>query len=234
MSDQRPLNPRSRYPSSDPPSANAALSVTRADFDAIVRELDQLRRSHRDELARRLRDARTSGSPADDDDVLAVLEDVSVDRARIAHLEETIRTAAVVDAAFDGCAALGCVVRAADDVSQVTEFVLVGRRGRDAARHEVSPASPVGRALLGARPGDAVRVELPDGRHRTLRILEVIPADLAGQVLAGAVTVNGKQYGLVVATSGIPDPGKAPQTVPHGPPPSSDEVGPRTQRRNAS
>jgi transcription elongation factor GreA len=213
--------------------ANAALSVTRADFDAIVRELDQLRRSHRDELARRLRDARASGSTADDD-VLAVLEDVSVDRAPIAHLEETIRTAAVVDAAFDGCAALGCVVRAADDVSQVTEFVLVGRRGRDAARHEVSPASPVGKALLGARPGDAVRVELPDGRHRTLRILEVIPADVAEQVLAGAVTVNGKQYGLVVATSAVPDAEKASQTVPHGPPPSSDEVGPRTQRRNAS
>jgi transcription elongation factor GreA len=131
-------------------------------LDAIVRELDELRRSQREELARRLRDARESGSPADDDDVLAVLEEVSVDRARIARLEELVRTAAVVDAAFDGCAALACAVRAVDDSSQITEFVLVGRRGHDAARHEVSPASPVGRALSGARPGDSVRVDLPE------------------------------------------------------------------------
>ena len=37
----------------------------------------------------------------------------------------------------------------------------------------VTPASPVGRALWGARPGDVVRVELPNGRDRTLRVLDV-------------------------------------------------------------
>ena len=184
MSDQRPLYPNPSSRSSGPSPANADLSVTRADLDATLRELDELRSSHREELARRLRDARGSGSPADDDDVLAVLEEVSVDRARIARLEEFVRTAAVVDAVFDGCAALGCAVRAVDDSSQITEFVLVGRRGHDAARHEVSPASPVGRALLGARPGDAVRVELPDGRHRMLRVLEVTPAGVAAQIPA--------------------------------------------------
>jgi transcription elongation factor GreA len=184
MSDHRSLTPSSRSCSSGPTPANAGLSVTRADFDAIVRELDQLRSSHRDELARRLRDARTSGSPADDDDVLAVLEEVSVHRPRIARLEELVRTVAVVDAEFDGRGALGCAVRAVDNSGQVTEFVLVGRRSHDAARHEVSPASPVGKALLGARPGDAVRVQLPDGRHRRLRVVEVMPAAVCGRVPA--------------------------------------------------
>ena len=184
MSDQRPLTHSPSASSSGPTPANAVLSVTRADFDAIVRELDQRRSSHRDGLARRLREARASGSPADDDDVLAVLEEVSVDRARIARLEELVRTAEVVDAAFDGCAALGCAVRVIDDSGGVTEFVLVGRRGHDAARHEVSPASPVGSALFGARPGDAVQVQLPDGRHRRLRVVEVLPAGVAAQIPA--------------------------------------------------
>jgi transcription elongation factor GreA len=184
MFDQRPLHPIPSSRSNGPRPAHPDLSVTRADFDAIVRELDELRRSHREELACRLRDARASGSPADDDDVLAVLQEVCVDRARIASLEELVRTAALVDAVFDGCAALGCAVRAVDDSSQITEFVLVGRRGHDATRLEVSPGSPVGRALLGARPGDAVRVELPDGRHRMLRVLEVTPAGVAAQAPA--------------------------------------------------
>jgi transcription elongation factor GreA len=92
--------------------------------------------------------------------------------------------AAVVDSAFDGCAALGCTVRAVDDSGRVTDFLLVVRRSRGAARHEVSPASPVGKALLGARPGDDVRVQLPDGRHRALRVLKVTPAHVTTQVPA--------------------------------------------------
>jgi transcription elongation GreA/GreB family factor len=40
-------------------------------------------------------------------------------------------------------------------------------------RQEVTPSSPVGEALIGARPGDQVRVELPSGRVRVLRVLEV-------------------------------------------------------------
>jgi hypothetical protein len=34
-------------------------------------------------------------------------------------------------------------------------------------------ASPVGQAVRGARPGDVVRVALPNGRDRTLRVIEV-------------------------------------------------------------
>jgi transcription elongation GreA/GreB family factor len=124
-----------------------------------------------------------SGSPANDHDVLAVLEEVSVNRARSARLEQTLRTAEVVDGASDGCVALGCAVRAADDAGRVTEFVLVGRRGHDAARHHL--AGFTGRqGTTGARPGDAVRVALPDGRRRTLRILDVMPVDAAAQVPA--------------------------------------------------
>ena len=181
MSHAQPVLPTASAHSSGAVPANADPSLTRADFDAIVRELDQLRSSHREELARRLRDARASGSPADDDDVLAVLEEVSLERARIARLEELMRTAAVVDAAFDGCAALGCTVRVADEADQVVEFVLVGMRSHDAPRNEVTRASPVGNALFGARPGDPVRVQLPGGRSRVLRVLEVMPTGAATQ-----------------------------------------------------
>jgi transcription elongation factor GreA len=159
----------------------APPSVTRADFDALVGELDSLRSRHRDELARQLRDARACGSPADDDDVMAVLGEVSVDLDRISRLEELVRTAVVVDTAFDGSAALGCAVRAVNESGRVIEFLLVGRRSSEAARHEVSPASPIGKALLGARPGTVVQVELPGGGSRLLEILEVLPPRVASE-----------------------------------------------------
>jgi transcription elongation factor GreA len=151
--------------------------LTAADHAALVAELELLQARHRREVEEGLRLARGfSGSP-DSDDLLAVLEDAAIDQARIAQLEELVRTASVVDeaAAMEGAAGLGTMVRVVDDAGRTTEYELVGRRTSDAQRHAVSLSSPVGKALLGARRGDVVQAVLPTGRRRTLRVLDVEP-----------------------------------------------------------
>ena len=173
MANDRPLAPTFRPDVRVP--ADAGPGLTRAEFDELATELQELRTTHQAELADRLRDARDYGSPGDNEDVLAVHEEVSVSVARIARLEKLLRSAPIVDREFDGCVSLGCTVRVAGDGGRIAEYVLIGRRGEASARHEVSWESPVGRALLGARPGQLVRVELPDGRDRSLRILHVTP-----------------------------------------------------------
>jgi hypothetical protein len=79
------------------PSTNGVM-LTAADFDELVRELELRRGALRAELAQRLRDARAFGSPGDDDEWLAVLEDVAVDRVRVVSLParrwSTVRRAA--------------------------------------------------------------------------------------------------------------------------------------------
>jgi transcription elongation factor GreA len=164
--------------------ANAGRGLTRAEYDAVVTELRQLRSEHRDELADRLREARASGSPGDNEDVLAVHEEASVNAAWIARLEELLRSAPIVDREFDGSASVGCTVHVADDGGRTAEYLLIGRRSEASARHEVSWGSPVGRALLGARPGQVVHVQLPDGRERALRILDVAPGGIGAQIAA--------------------------------------------------
>ena len=158
----------------DPGEAKSGW-MTATDYDALVRELDSLRARHRTEVAERLRLAREFGDGAGNDDLLAVLEDVAIDGARIAQLEELVRCASVVEegVAGDGGAGLGSVVRVADDAGRTTAYRLIGRRSPAAGTHEVSLASPVGARLLGARAGDVIHVELPGGRCRTLRVLEV-------------------------------------------------------------
>jgi transcription elongation factor GreA len=158
------------------PSTGSATGVllTHADFDALVRELEALRRTHRDELARRLREARAFGTSTENDDLLTVLEESAVGSARIAQLEELVRVASVVEgAAGDGGAGLGSTVGVADDRGRVTRYELIGRRSDNSNPHEVTFASPVGQALWGAHPGDVVNVALPSGRSRTLRVLDV-------------------------------------------------------------
>jgi transcription elongation factor GreA len=159
--------------------AEAPTTLTTAEYAALARELELLRSRHRSELAERLRLARGFGGSADNDDLLAVLEEAAVDEARIAQLEEQVRSARVVDVALAGvgAAGLGAIVRVADEAGDECEYELVGRRSPDSRRHEVTPASPVGEALLGARSGDSVRVELPSGRALILEVLDVRYAD---------------------------------------------------------
>lgn len=164
-------------PDADPNTqggAETSVLLTQADFDALVRELESLRHKHRGELAGRLREARAFGTSTENDDLLTVLEESAIDRARIAQLEELVRLASVVEgAAGDGGAGLGSTVRVIDDKRRTTEYELIGRRSQESAPHEVTFASPVGRALWGALPGDVLRVELPNRRTRTLRVLDV-------------------------------------------------------------
>jgi transcription elongation factor GreA len=160
--------------------------LTEADYIALVGELESLRARYRREIAERLRVARSFSAAPDDDDLLAVLEEAAIEQARIAQLEELVRTASVVDgaAATDGTAGLGTVVRVVDDADRTTEYELVGRRTPDSRRHAVSLASPVGRALVGARAGDVVEAALPSGRRRTLRVLAVEPSSPIGAPLS--------------------------------------------------
>jgi hypothetical protein len=62
--------------------------------------------------------------------------------------------------------------------------------------------SPVGRALLGARPGQLVRVELPDRRDRVLRILDVTPGRFGPEVALerDAEVVRGPRTHALVQT----------------------------------
>ena len=160
--------------------------MSSAEYAVLTRELESLRASHRSELARQLHDVRAHGTTSDDDDRLAVLEEAAIDRARIAQLEELVRSATVLDdhVVFDGAAGLGSTVEVADEAGRTAMYKLIGRRTSESPAQEVSLGSPVGKALVGARTGDVVHVGLPNGRERSLTVLEV--SDRTGDRIAKA------------------------------------------------
>src|SRR3954469_16642919 len=161
-------------PQLHPRPAPESVMLSPTDFAEITRELDSLRNTHRAEIAERLRDARTYGTAVGDDDHLAILEDAAVDRGKIAQLERLVASATIVEAlADDGVAGLGSVVRVGDHAGRQTEYEIGGWPPAEALQTQVTPASPIGEALLGARSGDVVRVLLPSGLERMLEIVAV-------------------------------------------------------------
>jgi len=159
-----------------PTAAPGGVLLSKADLAELTRELETLRRAHQADMADRLREAREFGTAVDDDDHLAVMEDTAVMQMRIAHLERLIASAVIVEtnSQDEGVVELGSRVLVRDDNGKETEYEIVGRRASDATVTQVTPASPVGEALMGASEGDRVQVELPSGRRRALTILRVV------------------------------------------------------------
>jgi len=82
----------------------------------------------------------------------------------------------LASSANDGAGAgAGSVVRVEDRAGRISEYELV-ERTETAARERVTLGSPVGQALLGARPGDHIPITFGNGRRRRVRVLDVAAA----------------------------------------------------------
>jgi transcription elongation factor GreA len=155
--------------------------MTAASLNELRDELEQLRRRTRLEIAQRLREARFYGDGSNNDDYHAVREEQMVLEARIASLEDTLARATVVNTeeAARGVAVVGSTVLIEDLASGgVSQYRLTS------AHHSLGPdtisaGSPMGRALVGANPGTTVTVQLPNGRTRSIRLVDVKDEDTA-------------------------------------------------------
>ena len=158
-------------------AADDAVYVTEQGLAALEHELRRLHAQKTGEVAEQLREARSFGSAAGNDELWAIREDEAILDARIARLEGVIARARIIDPrASDGGVAIGSTV-ALEDLSTGTtaRYRIVGVHdpAPPADVTPVSAASPVGRAVIGRRPGARVSVELPGGRARELRLLQV-------------------------------------------------------------
>jgi transcription elongation factor GreB len=92
---------------------------------------------------------------------------------RLAELTAVLEAAEVVEPAPDESpATFGAWVTTLDEAGEQTTIRLVGPDEADPRAGLLSVASPVGRALLGRRPGDTAVVERPRGKTE-LQVVDV-------------------------------------------------------------
>lgn len=96
---------------------------------------------------------------------------------RIRKIQKLLSKAVIGDnPAGDSIAEPGMVLTIRYDVTGETETFLLGRRGSEGANIKVySMASPLGRAIAGARPGDQRIYSIPDETGRLVTLLKAVP-----------------------------------------------------------
>lgn len=150
---------------------NEPVPLTRAAYEAMQRELEELRTEGRRRVSEQIQEAREIELDQDEDMIPALeaaKESQGFIEGRIAVLEQALGNATIIDEEAvrrSDTVQIGSTVVVRGDAGERTYRVLHAAEA-DAAEGSISPESPIGAALLGRSAGDVVEVEAPAGTQR--------------------------------------------------------------------
>jgi transcription elongation factor GreA len=139
-------------------------------FERLKAELEDLTTRGRLEVAGKIERARELGDLSENGDYHAAKDEQGHMEGRIRQLEHLLENAEIVAPPADGVVGPGSIVTVVyeGDDESAAERYLVGHieEERQDDLDVVSPESPLGQALIGAREGEWVTYEAPNGELR--------------------------------------------------------------------
>jgi transcription elongation factor GreA len=137
-------------------------------------ELDTLTTIRRREVAARIKEAREFGDISENAEYDDAKNEQAMLEARIASLEDKLRSATVIDSADIGkdVVSVGTLVHVKDESGKSVKYAIVGSAEASPAEMKLSNESPIGKALLGHKRGEEVVITTPRGQ-RKLKITKI-------------------------------------------------------------
>ena len=134
----------------------------------LTEELDRLRTEGRTRMAERLQHARELGDIRENAEYDAAKNEQGLMEARIRELERLLKDPDILEAVDRAEAAspgVLVILRPLDDdePDEETYLLSASKEERMAGARTVSVSSPLGKALLGTKPGDRVSYDAPGG-----------------------------------------------------------------------
>lgn len=156
-----------------------ATHLTRATYERLQAELEDLTTRGRVDIARAIEAARALGDLSENGDYHAAKDSQGKMEARIRQLQATLSRAQIVEGggvAPDTVVAGSVVAIRYEDDDDVERFLVGSIEERHDELNVVSPGSPLGQALMGKAPGAKVEYQAPGGTLR-VEIVEVSGQD---------------------------------------------------------
>ena len=150
--------------------------LTNEGLAGLKTELEELSTVKRREVAERIKEAREFGDISENSEYDDAKNEQAMLEARIASLEEKLRSASVIDASEldSDVVRVGSLVSVKDEGSgKSLKYTIVGSTEANPSENKLSNESPVGKGLLGRKKGDTVKVQLPNGKNRELKITKI-------------------------------------------------------------
>ena len=154
----------------------ATMKYTQEGFEKLKAEYEFRTKEERERIKVAIAEARSFGDLSENAEYDEARNEQAKNEARIKELDDLIQHAEVIDDSQMDSEIVGlgsCVKVERNGVE--TEYKIVGSNEADPFDNKISDMSPVGRALIGAKKGDTVSLEVPSGSVN-LKVLDVYKA----------------------------------------------------------
>lgn len=151
------------------------IVMTESGLEKLKEELDFLKSVKRKEAAENVGIARSFGDLSENSEYDEAKNEQAKVEAQIAELEEIIKHVTVISDSEIQTDSVrpGVTVGVLDmEFDEEDEFMIVNSHEVDPVARKISDQSPIGKALIGAKVGDVVTVEVPDGTAQ-FKILKI-------------------------------------------------------------
>jgi transcription elongation factor GreA len=152
------------------------IPVTRQGFEALRKELQNLKKFERPQNIKAIEEARAHGDLSENAEYAAAKDRQGFIEGRINELEFKLANIDIIetdklpkDRAVFGSKVVLENIETGEDVS----YQLVGPDESDIENGLISVSSPLGKAILGRKPGDELTLEVPGGK-RSYELVEIL------------------------------------------------------------
>ncbi|AZO93111.1 transcription elongation factor GreA [Iocasia frigidifontis] len=142
------------------------ILLTQEGYEKLESELNNLKNVKRREIAKRIKVAREFGDISENSEYDDAKNEQAFIEGRIKEIEIMLRNARIVkdDEITGDTVNLGTIVELKDmDTNDEFSYKIVGSAEADPLNFKISNESPIGKAILGHKKGDTVKVEVPSG-----------------------------------------------------------------------
>jgi transcription elongation factor GreA len=148
---------------------NNEVVLTPEGYKKLTEEIKYLSEVKREEIAERIREARDFGDISENSEYNEAKNEQAKLEMRIHNLEQKLRNARVLSGSEVKTDAVGIGAKVTiKDVKRDENhrYVLVGSAEADPSENRLSNESPVGKAIMGRKVGETVKVATPRGNVR--------------------------------------------------------------------
>ena len=153
--------------------------LTREGLNKLESELENLIVVQRKEVAQKIKEAREQGDLSENAEYDAAKDEQRDIEARIEEIEKILKDAEIVDEDEVDVDSIniGCQVKIYDlEFEEELTYKIVGSTEANSLKGKISNESPVGKALLGKKVGDLVKVDTQVGtvEYKVLEIQKAV------------------------------------------------------------
>ncbi len=139
--------------------------LTQEGLSNLQAELEQLRSLRRPQVVQRIQKSKEIGGTVDNAEYDETKNEQAFVEGRILTLETMIKNAVIIPSHTKPPKAvqLGSTVTLSTGKGKNQVYIIVGRAEANPSQGKISNESPIGKAILGLKPGDQTEVQTPSG-----------------------------------------------------------------------